>query len=87
MKRTLKNRKKKTTTHFSTSVLKKKNIVEEGGTLGSRVKREHESTNLRAQKMMRDRVEPFAILIVVKVVPQVVHVVRQTAAIPRMTSP
>jgi hypothetical protein len=35
------------------SVLKRKNIVEEGGTLGSRMKREHESTYLRAQKMMR----------------------------------
>jgi len=32
-----------------------KNKIEEGGTLGSRVKREHESTNLRAQKMMRGK--------------------------------
>jgi len=39
------------------------------------MKIEHESTNLRAQKMMRGRVEPF-------VVPTVVHVVRQITTIP-----
>jgi hypothetical protein len=39
----------------------------------SQVKREHESTNLRAQKMMRGRVEPSAM---VKAVPIVVNVIR-----------
>jgi hypothetical protein len=47
MHTTLKNI-RKATTDFPRSALKRKNIVEEGGTLGSGVKREHESTNLRA---------------------------------------
>ncbi len=47
MQITLENR-KKTTTDFRRSVFKKKNKVEEGGALGSRMKKEHESTNLRA---------------------------------------
>jgi hypothetical protein len=37
--------------------------------------------------MMRGRVEPFTIPIVVKVVPPVVQGVRQIASIPQMTSP
>jgi hypothetical protein len=48
--------------------LKSKKKVEEGGALGSRVKREHESIEARAQKMMRGKVEPFAVPIVVHVV-------------------
>ncbi len=45
--------KKKTLVDFPRSALKKQNKVEEGGATGSGVKREHESTNLRAQKMMK----------------------------------
>ncbi len=40
--------KKKTTTNFPRSDLERKNRVEEGGALGSKVKREQEGTNLRA---------------------------------------
>jgi hypothetical protein len=36
------------------------------------VKREHESIDWRAQKMMRGKVEPFAEPIVVRVVPTMV---------------
>jgi hypothetical protein len=43
------------------SDFKRKNRVEEGGVLGLGVKREHERTNLRAQKMMKGRVEPFIV--------------------------
>jgi hypothetical protein len=46
---TLEN-KKETVTHFLRSALKKKNKVEEGGVLGSRMKNKHESTNLRHKK-------------------------------------
>jgi hypothetical protein len=35
---------RKVATKFPRSVLKRKNKVEEGGTLGSRVKKEHETT-------------------------------------------
>ncbi len=61
------------------SAFKWKNKVEERGVLGSRVKREQKSTNLKAQKMMRGRVEPSIMLIMV-------HVVRQTLTVPHMTS-
>jgi len=40
------------------------------------VKKEQENTYLRAQKMMRGKVEPFAIPIVVRAVPPVFQVVR-----------
>jgi hypothetical protein len=76
---TLEN-KKKTATHFLRSVLKRKNKVEEGGALGSRMKSEQESTNLRAQKMMRGRMEPSA-------VPIVVHAAKHTTKIPQMVIP
>ncbi len=66
--------KKKTLVDFPRSALKKQNKVEEGGATGSGVKREHESTNLRAQKMMKGIVEPSTM-------PIVVHVVKQTATI------
>jgi hypothetical protein len=46
------------------------------------VKREQESTNLRAHKMMRGRVEPSIMPIVVKVVPIVAQVAKQTVEIP-----
>jgi hypothetical protein len=51
------------------------------------MKREHESTNLRAQKTMRCRMEPYAIPIMVRVMPLVVQAVRQAATIPQITSP
>jgi hypothetical protein len=40
------------------------------------VKKVQESTDLKAQKMMRGRVEPYAVPIVVTVMPLVVKVVR-----------
>jgi hypothetical protein len=46
------------------------------------VKREHESIDLRAQKMMRFKVQPFVVLIVVKVVPIMTYVAKQIAEIP-----
>jgi hypothetical protein len=64
MQTTLKNR-KKAATDSPRSALKRKNKVEEGGTLGSKVKKEHESTNVRAQKMIRGKMEPFTVPIVV----------------------
>ncbi len=81
----LKN-KKKVAINSPRSVVERKNKVE-GGTLSSRVKREHESTYLRAHKMMRGKVEPFAMPIVVRVMPTTVQVVRQTTVVPHMTSP
>ncbi len=56
MKTKLEN-KKKVASNFLGSAFKRKNRVEEGGASGSRVRREHESTNLRAHKMMRGRME------------------------------
>jgi septal ring factor EnvC (AmiA/AmiB activator) len=58
MQATLENR-KKVVAEFPKSALKRKNKVEEGGVLGSRVKREHESIEIRAQKVMRGRMAPF----------------------------
>jgi len=71
MQITLEN-KKKTAIDFPRSAFKRKNKVEEGGTSDSRMKREQENTNLRAHKMMRGRVEPSVVPLVVKVVPAVV---------------
>jgi hypothetical protein len=53
--------KKKVTTDFPRNIIERKNIVKEGGTLGSGVKREHESIYLRAKKMMKDQMEPFVV--------------------------
>jgi hypothetical protein len=46
------------------------------------VKRKHESINLRAQKMMKGIMEPFAMPTMVRVVPIMVHVARQTPVVP-----
>jgi hypothetical protein len=73
---TLHNR-KKAATNSPRSALKRKNTIEEGGTSSSKVKKEQESTNLRAQKMMRVIMEPSTI-------PIVVQVVRQIATIPQI---
>jgi hypothetical protein len=51
------------------------------------VKREHENTYLKAQKMMRGKVEPFAVPIVVRAMPPMVQAIKQTTTIPHMTSP
>jgi hypothetical protein len=61
------------------SALKKKKKVE-GGTLGSIVRREHESINLKAHKMMKGIMEPSTM-------PIVVQVIIQTTTIPHMTFP
>jgi hypothetical protein len=81
MQTTLDNR-KKATTNFPISDFKKKNIVEEGG-----LKREQESTYLKAQKMMRGIVEPSIVLIVVRVMPIVVQAIRQITIVPQITFP
>jgi hypothetical protein len=66
MQTTLENR-KKVVADSPRSVLKRKNRVEEGGASCLGVKREHESINVRAQKMMKGRVEPSVMLIVIQV--------------------
>ncbi len=77
--KTLENR-KKAATNSPRRVLMKKNIIEEGGALGLKMKKEQENTYMRAQKMMRGRVKPF-------VMPIVVQVARHTTEIPQMTTP
>jgi hypothetical protein len=42
---------------------------------------------LRADKMMRGRMEPFAMTIMVRVMPTIVQSVKQIVVIPQMTSP
>jgi hypothetical protein len=51
------------------------------------VKRENESIDSKAQKMMKGTMEPFAILTMVRAVPPMVHVIKQFIPIPHMTSP
>jgi hypothetical protein len=51
------------------------------------VKREQKKNNLKAQKMMRGRVEPSIVPTMVRVVLIVVQVIKQTIEIPHMTSP
>jgi hypothetical protein len=63
---------KKASTYSPRSVLKRKNKVEEGGGSGSRMKKEHENTNLKAQKVMRGRVEPSIVPTMVRAVPLMV---------------
>jgi hypothetical protein len=46
------------------------------------VKKEHESTNLRAHKMMRGRVEPSIVPTMVKAMPIMAQVAKQTEEIP-----
>ncbi len=71
--------KKKVIVHYPKNAFKRKNKIEEGGALGLGVKREQKSIDLRAQNMMKGRVEPFVVLIVVQAV-------RQIAIVPQMTS-
>ncbi len=51
------------------------------------MKREQKKKNLKAQKMMRGRVEPSIVPTMVRVVLIVVQVIKQTIEIPHMTSP
>jgi len=51
------------------------------------MKREQGNTYLRVQKMMRGRVEPSTVPIVIKVVSIVVHATRQIIKTPQMTTP
>jgi hypothetical protein len=74
--------KKKVAIGSPRSALKRKNIVEEGGASNSRVRREQDSTNLKAQKMMKGKVEPFVVPTMIRVVPTMVHVVKQTTIVP-----
>ncbi len=86
MQTTLEN-KKKVAIDFRRSALKRKNRVEEGRALSLRLKREQESIDLKASKMMKGRLEPSIMPTMERVVLIVVLVVRQTTAIPQMTSP
>ncbi len=70
MQTTLEN-KKKVVANFRRSAFKKKKKVDEGRASSLGVKREHESTDLMAQKMMRGRMEPSAM-------PTMVHAIKQT---------
>jgi hypothetical protein len=56
------------------NALKRKNKVDQRGTSGLRMKKELKTTSVKAQKMIRGKVEPFAMLTVVQVVPMVVQV-------------
>jgi hypothetical protein len=51
------------------------------------VKREHESANVKAQKMMRGKMEPSTMPTMVWVVPTFVHVAKQTIGVPHIASP
>jgi hypothetical protein len=64
MQTSLQNR-KKVVANSSRSVFNRKNRVEEGGASCTGMKRDHDSTEAKAQKMMRGRVEPFIMPIVV----------------------
>ncbi len=73
---------KKVATNSPRSAFKRKNIVEEGRALGSEVKREHKSTNLKAQKMMKGRMEPSIVPTVVRAMPTMVQAIIQTVVVP-----
>jgi hypothetical protein len=51
------------------------------------MKKEQENINLRAQKMMRGKVETFVMPTMVRVMSTVVQAARQTTKIPQMTTP
>ncbi len=86
MQTSLQNR-KKVVANSSRSVFNRKNRVEEGGASCTGMKRDHDSTEAKAQKMMRGRVEPFIMPIVVQAVPTMVHATRQITKVSQMTSP
>ncbi len=72
MQTTLENR-KKVVTDFPRNALKRKNKVEERGASSSGMKREHD---LRAQKMMKGKVEPSIMPTMVRAVSTVVNATR-----------
>ncbi len=82
MHTTLENRKKAR----SISDFQRKNKVEKGRTLGSGMKREQESIDARAQKMMKGKVEPLAMPTMVRIVPTIVQATRHITEVPQMTS-
>jgi hypothetical protein len=51
------------------------------------VKKEQEIIDVRAQQMMKVRVEPCIMPTMVKVVPIVIHVAKQTTKVPHMIIP
>jgi hypothetical protein len=81
----LENR-KKAGADFPRIALKRMNRVEERASC-LRMNREQDNTNVRAHKMMRGRMEPSTVPIVVRAVPTLVGIVKQIATIPQMTSP
>ncbi len=86
MQTTLEN-KNKVVADSPRSALKRKNKVEEKGASCLRVKKEQESTNVRAQKMMKGRVEQSRMPTMAWVVPiVVVQAIRLTTKVPQMTS-
>jgi hypothetical protein len=86
MQTTLEN-KKKAVIDSPRIVFKRNNKVEEGRASCSRVNKEKDITYVRAQKMMRGNVEPFAMLIVVRAMLIVVQTTRQITKVPQMTIP
>jgi hypothetical protein len=68
------------------SVLKRNNRVEERKASSLEVKREQKTTKVRAQKMMRGRVEPYVVPTMVWAMSIVVHATRETTKVPQMTS-
>jgi hypothetical protein len=69
------------TTDSPKSALKRKNKVEERGASSLKVKREQESTDVIAQKMMRGKREPSIMLTVVWAMLIVVQVARHIAKV------
>ncbi len=80
MQTALENR-KKNVVEFLRSVIKRKNRVEDGKDLSLGMKSKQESTNMRAQKMMKGRMEPSIMPTVVKVVLIVVQAAKHTTNI------
>jgi len=73
--------KKKATTNLPKSAFKM-NKVEEGGASSLGVKKEQENTYMMAQKMTRGIMELYVMPTMVRAMPTMVQVVRQTVTIP-----
>jgi hypothetical protein len=78
MQTTLENR-RKATTKSPKNAFKRNNRVEEGGASKLRIKKEHESIKIWAQKMMKERAAPSTL-------PTLVQVGRQNVKVPHMSS-
>jgi hypothetical protein len=48
---------------------------------------EQENTNMKAHKMMRGRVEPSTVLMMVRESSTIIHATKRTVEIPHMTTP